>query len=158
MAFSNSFCNLPNIPSLSRRPHLAQWGFTRPPPFTYTAVIVHGRLTSPSQQRHQAGQDGEERKGPKGDGRWDLKAVRALRPCELCKDSWMRKPLSGLQSAEGRDQPQHCLPSQDQSCPPHSRHFTPSFTVNFPALTGPSGTHPGTLALIRLQELSGRLC
>lgn len=124
------------------------------------SIHIHGRhhpsrLTSPSQQRGtDQGQDGEEGKGPEGweVGSKDCQSPVSLRARQRLLDAQLP---SWLQSGEG--QHQHRLPSEAQSHPPHSRWFTPSFTLNFPALTAPSGTHPGTIAasLIRLQELSG---
>lgn len=52
------------------------------------------------------------------------------------------------------------LPSPTQTCLPHSRHFIPSFMLNFAALSVQLGTYPviAVTFLIRLQELSGWLC
>ena len=100
------------------------------------------------------GQAGEE---PKGPGGWETGV-----DCQSPVSSRAGQRLLNVQtpfsaSVGGGQRPRPEPPTSQARSRPHSR---PSFTLNFPALTGPSGTRPGTRAasLIRLQELSGRPC
>lgn len=103
------------------------------------SIHVHGGHRPPqahisaSADRHRRRAGEEQSKGPRG---W----ARGVRACQ--------SPASltaGLQShavpfvASGRGGQRRTgrqsLPGQAKSCPPHRRHFAPSFTVRCPALT-----------------------
>lgn len=76
------------------------------------------------------------------------------------KTPWWATPFLASIRGGQRQRGQQSEPSQAKSCPPHWRHFTASFMLNFPAPTIQSDTHafPTATSLSRLQELSGWPC